>query len=109
MVGKSRDGFVSSLFFHHLNRGQKADSAKEVFRILRPGGQFHIADWGPSDRLMRLLFYPVQLLDGFETTADNANGLLPEIFETAGFHSVRTLSEIRTVCGTVALYSAVKP
>ncbi len=42
-------------------------------------------------------------------TTDNANGLLPEIFEAAGFHSVRTNSEIRTVFGTLALYSAVKP
>ena len=104
------DRVVSTLFFHHLRRRQKADTAEEVLRILRPGGQFHVADWGkPSDRLMRLLFYPVQLLDGFDTTADNANGLLPEIFETAGFHSIRTRAEIRTVCGTLALYSAVKP
>ena len=58
--GVSFDRVVSSLLFHHLNRGQKADAAQEAFRILRPGGQFHIADWGkPSDRLVRLLFYPV--------------------------------------------------
>ena len=108
--GGSFDRVVSTLFFHHLDRRQKADTAEEVLRVLRPGGQFHVADWGkPSDHLMRLLFYPVQLLDGFDTTADNANGLLPEIFETAGFHRVRTRDEIRTVCGTLALYSAVKP
>ena len=41
--GASFDRVVSSLLFHHLNRGQKADAAQEVFRILRPGGQFHIA------------------------------------------------------------------
>lgn len=63
----------------------------------------------PSHRLMRLLFHSVQFLDGFETTADNVSGLLPEIFETAGFHDVSTHGEIRTICGTMTLYSAAKP
>ena len=105
----SFDRVVSTLFFHHLNGKQKSDTAREVLRVLRSGGQFHVADWGkPSDRLMRLLFYPIQLLDGFKTTGDNVEGRLPEIFEAAGFRSVRTHSEIRTIFGTPALYSAVK-
>ena len=104
------DRVLSSLFFHHLTRAQKVRSAEEIRRVLRPGGELHVADWGkPTGALMRLLFYPVQFLDGFRTTADNIEGLLPEIFEITGFSGVRTLSEIPTACGTLALYSASRP
>jgi hypothetical protein len=58
---------------------------------------------------MRLLFCSVQFLDGFESTADNAEGLLPDILATAGFRDVRIHREINTLCGTLALYSGVKP
>ncbi len=106
----SFDRVVSSLFFHHLVRPQKVATAKAVLRVLRPGGQFHVADWGkPTGRVMRLLFYSVQLLDGFETTADSVEGLFPGILEAAGFREARVHREIRTICGTLTLYSAVKP
>lgn len=105
----SFDRVLSSLFFHHLDRSRKAETARAVLRVLRPGGQFHVADWGkPTGRVMRMLFYSVQLLDGFETTSDNVEGLLPGILEAAGFRNVRVNREIRTVCGTLTLYSAVK-
>ncbi len=103
------DRVVSTLFFHHLDRTAKDAAAREALRVLRPGGELHIADWGRSSGpLMRLLFYPVQFLDGFAATTDNVRGLLPEIIEEAGFREVRTRAEIRTVFGTLALYSAVK-
>ncbi len=106
----SFDQVVSSLFFHHLGPSDKLDVAREVQRVLRPGGRFHVADWGrPNGSLMRLAFYSVQMLDGFEPTADNVEGRLPEIFRAAGFRDVRTAGEIPTVLGTLALYGAVAP
>ncbi len=69
---------VSSLFFHHLDTEQKRAVLKEVLRVLAPGGELHISDWGrPSNALMRGLFYIVQLLDGFTTTRDSVDGRLP--------------------------------
>jgi len=61
------DILVSSLFFHHLTREQKIEVLKEILRVLKPGGRLHIADWGkPSSLVQRVLFYVVQLLDGFD-------------------------------------------
>lgn len=100
---------VSTLFFHHLKRSAKAEALAEAYRVLKPGGKLLIGDWGkPTGAMMRLLFYPIQWLDGFETTRDNVEGRLPDLIQGAGFGSVQTLKSINTVFGTLALYSASK-
>ena len=100
---------MSTLFFHHLNRSAKAEALSEVFRVLMPGGRLIVADWGkPTGLLMRLLFYPIRWLDGFETTQDNVEGRLPAMIGEAGFDNVQTLRSINTVFGTLALYCAEK-
>lgn len=104
------DRVVSSLFFHHLSWQNKERTAQELFRVLKPGAQLHVADWGrPTNALMRGLFLFIQLLDGFENTQDNVSGKLITLFETAGFVEVSLRQTFGTVYGTMALYSAVKP
>jgi ubiquinone/menaquinone biosynthesis C-methylase UbiE len=104
------DRVVSTLFFHHLNWTDKVLTVNELFRVMRPGAELHVADWGrPSNRLMRGLFVFVQLLDGFETTADNCAGRLVPLFETAGFRDVESSRRFDTIFGTVRLYSARRP
>jgi len=100
---------VSSLFFHHLSRKNKGRTASEIHRVLKPGGTIHIADWGkPDNKLMGLLYYSIQLLDGFSNTNDNRQGLLPTIFQAAGFEEVLLRQTFSTVFGTMALYSGRK-
>jgi SAM-dependent methyltransferase len=108
-TAESFDGAVSSLFFHHLSSELKLDAMREVLRVLRPGGEFHIADWGePTSSAMRLAFVGVQLLDGFATTTDNVRGLLPDLLELAGFENVETTNSYSTLLGTLSLYRARK-
>jgi len=106
----SFDRVVSSLLFHHLRWPEKILAAREVFRVLRPAGELHVADWGrPGNVLMRTLFLAVQCLDGFENTRDNVAGRLTHLFEAAGFFDVHERRTFSTVLGTIALYRAVKP
>lgn len=106
----SFDRVVSSLLFHHLTRETKERTLREIFRVLRPGGELHVADWGKAQNpLMRLAFYSVQFLDGFETTQDNVNGLLPEFFENAGFVEIAQTARFATVVGTLSLYCGRSP
>jgi hypothetical protein len=58
---------------------------------------------------MRTAFLLVQMLDGFETTADNVSGLLPGLFRAAGFEDIQEPTRYLTIVGTLALYKARKP
>ena len=77
--------------------------------VLKNDGKLHVADWGkPSNFLMRLLFFPIQVLDGFKTTSSNVQGILPLLMEQSGFIEVKIEKEIPTMFGTMTLYSASK-
>jgi ubiquinone/menaquinone biosynthesis C-methylase UbiE len=105
----SFDCVLSTLFFHHLDPEPKRQTAAEIARVLRPGGELHVADWGqPSDPVMALAFQSIRALDGFSNTDDNYRGALPEIFEQAGLAGARQTSRLRTPFGTLALFRAVR-
>jgi len=107
---ESFDRTLSSLFFHHLPSELKLEAMREVLRVLRPGGEFHVADWGkPTSRAMRLAFVGVQILDGFAKTTDNLRDLLPNFLRLAGFENVETTNCYSTMLGTLSLYRARKP
>ena len=103
----SFDRVVTSLFFHHLTDRDKERTIGEVRRVLRPGGQLHVADWGePADPFMGALSQSIRLLDGSETTRANLAGELPRLFERGGLRHVRTRGGLRTITGSLAFYSA---
>jgi hypothetical protein len=101
---------LSSLFFHHLTPKNKRRTLEETFRVLRPTGELHVADWGKAqNKLMRAAFLLVQILDGFETTSGNVRGELLETFRDAGFKEARETCRYVTMFGTLSLYQARKP
>ena len=55
---------------------------------------------------MRLAFLPVQLLDGFESTADNVDGAIPSLLRDAGFDGVEVTENVSTMFGTLSLIYA---
>jgi ubiquinone/menaquinone biosynthesis C-methylase UbiE len=106
----SVDRVLSTLFFHHLSGADKRRTAAEVARVLRRGGELHVADFGPpSDPLMWALFGGVRLFDGLERTRDNAAGALPAIFEQGGLARATETTRTRTAFGTLAFYRADRP
>jgi ubiquinone/menaquinone biosynthesis C-methylase UbiE len=103
------DRVFSTLLFHHLTQEAKQRTLQETLRVLKPGGQLCVADWGkPTNRSMRMLFFLVQWFDGFTTTTDNVQGRLPELMRDAGFAEVHEVDYFNTLFGTLRLTIALK-
>jgi ubiquinone/menaquinone biosynthesis C-methylase UbiE len=101
---------VSSMVLHCVPLAGKRSAVLSAFAALRPGGELHIADYGrQNSALMRFAFRQVQTLDGFESTQPNADGVLPELMQEAGFDDVNENQVIPTPTGSISLYSAVRP
>lgn len=105
----SFDRVLSSLMFHHLPSADKRLALAEILRVLAPGGEVHLADWGPPPNLlMRLAFQPVRFLDGYALTEDNVMGRLPDLGREVGFEGFRQTACFSTLLGSIALFKAGK-
>jgi len=103
------DKVVSSLVFHHLTTVQKKQAIREIYRILKPDGEIHIADWGkPSNLLMEALFFFLRLFDGFENTSVNWKGELLNYLTGNGFKYTIECKKYDTLFGTLRLLKARK-
>lgn len=108
-ANESFDFVLSSLFFHHLTRENKLRTFAEVRRVLKPGGQFHVADWGaPHNAMMKLASQGIVWLDG-ATTRDNFAGWLPEFIRQSGFGAIEETHHFNSLFGTIRLHKAHKP
>jgi SAM-dependent methyltransferase len=103
---QSFDRVVSSLVFHHLASADKRRTFADVLRVLPPGGELHILDFGKPHTAYGRFIAP--LARRLEQAADNVNGLLPGMMREAGFVYGEETAHFATVFGTLALYQAGK-
>ena len=105
----SFDRIFSSLRLHQLTGEDQQHMLREMYRVLRHGGELHIADWSkPRNFAIEMCFLSVPILDGCETTNDNAKGLLLSAIESTGFVGVHATREFGTVWGILTLFKARK-
>jgi ubiquinone/menaquinone biosynthesis C-methylase UbiE len=101
------DHVVSSLMIHHLRSDQKQEAFRDVKRLLRLGGAFHLLDFGPPksalERGLTVVFHHGDRL------SDNLQGRLPVWLREAGFEDLCEVESHRTLFGRVSLYSARAP
>ncbi len=98
------DRIFSTLFFHHLTIDKKIETLREIKRLLKPNGEFYIADYGkPNNIFQKASSNIIKLIDGLETTKDNLDGNLEKIIKEQGF-TVELTKQFKTLLGTIYLY-----
>ncbi len=103
----SFDRILSSLVMSVLAMEQKRLAVREAHRVLRPGGEFFIGDFGaPHTRWGRFV---TPLVRRFEPIRGNLEGLLPLILRDGGFDSVVEARRIVTLLGTLSIVSGRRP
>jgi ubiquinone/menaquinone biosynthesis C-methylase UbiE len=102
----SLDRVLSSIMIHHLKTPDKERTAREIYRVLKPGGQLHIIDFGKPSSFYGKLLGP--FLHGFEEANDNIDGRLPEIFGAPGL-TVREMGNFQTFFGSLTFLYGQKP
>jgi len=103
----SFDRVVSVLMIHHLTAPNKIKAFQEVFRILKPGGEFHLLDFGkPTSLGMHLISIPIVRM---EEAGDNIRGLLPGMLLQAGLSDITETRHFKTLFGELIHYQSFHP
>ena len=107
----SFDRILSTLFLHHLRPEVKALTVAEVVRVLKPGGELHVADWGlPSDPLDAPPLAPDPLLRRGRANPREPLRVAARRVRARGPRRGRVETDrLRTPFGTLALYRARRP
>lgn len=106
----SVDRVLTTLMLHHLTTAQKREALAAFRRVLRPGAELHVADFGkPHNLPMLLVSLPFRFFDGPDQTAANLAGRLPAMIAEAGFVGVAETEHWMTPFGTIAFVRAATP
>jgi ubiquinone/menaquinone biosynthesis C-methylase UbiE len=104
------DRVLTTLVLHHLDTSAKRQALAAARRLLRPGGELHVADFGrPHTWLMAAVARLVGHLDGHGGTAANLAGELPVLVAEAGFTDVAEDERWASPFGTIAFIRARIP
>ena len=102
----SFDRVLSSIMIHHLKTPDKEKTAREIYRVLKPGGQLHVIDFGKPSTFYGKLLGP--FLHKFEEANDNIDGKLPIMFREAGLN-VQEKGDFWTFFGDLTFLAGYKP
>jgi ubiquinone/menaquinone biosynthesis C-methylase UbiE len=101
------DRVLSSMMWHHLDGETKSNAAREIFRVLRPGGSLHLVDIGgdmtPSDGFVARRFLRS------EHVAGNLGDAIPSLFGGVGFDCTKVASHRQRGVGRLTYYRATRP
>src|SRR6185369_4624352 len=87
---RSFDRVFSSFMFHHLDEEERERTSREVLRVLKPGGSFHLLDF-VSNETSHGFFE--RLFAGHALMKTNTNERILQLITRAGFENVTRVNE----------------
>jgi|SRR4029453_4577836 ubiquinone/menaquinone biosynthesis C-methylase UbiE len=96
----SFDRVFSSFMFHHLEGQNREKTLREVLRVLKPGGAFHLLDFAGADHSSHgLRSHLRSLIHSSERLKDNSDVRIVELMGRAGFTNAAKLKEGKMLFG----------
>ena len=87
---RSFDRVFSSFMFHHLEEEERERTSREVLRVLKPGGSFHLLDFVADDASHGFF---ERLFAGHALMKTNTNERILGLISRAGFTNVTKVNE----------------
>lgn len=104
------DRVLTMWMLHHLTTTEKVDALGEMHRVLRPGGELHVADWAPPHTpAMRAATHVLRWIEPADGIRANLEGAIPALCAAAGFADVFTTATHSSIFGSVSLLKARRP
>ena len=92
----SFDRVLSSLMFHHIDANDREATLRDVRRVLKPGGSFHMMDLSAPDHSHNGLD---QLLHSSHELKDNSDSRILALMKQAGFAESKKVSDGKMLFG----------
>jgi ubiquinone/menaquinone biosynthesis C-methylase UbiE len=101
----SFDRVLSCLMFHHVPTGEKDKMLREIRRVLKPGGEFHMLDFEGPERGAHSVLR--RLLHSADRLKDNSESRVLQFLREAAFSESKTVGHREMFFGQIAYYLAI--
>ena len=104
----SYDRLLSAFMLHHVKPDAKALTLREAFRVLKPGGSLHLADFEESERpsggIHGLIASRLHARHG-----SSPHHLVLSLMKEAGFDDPEEVVHQTSIMGRIVYYKAIRP
>ncbi|KUI03973.1 class I SAM-dependent methyltransferase [Mycobacterium sp. IS-3022] len=101
------DRVLSSMMWHHLDEDVKSEAAREILRVLRPGGRLYLVDVGGDMTADDGLAARRMLRSAH--VAGNLGDAIPRLLRSVGFDCDEVDTQRHRFVGRLTYYRAVRP